>query len=156
MCNSTTTFLCHHNFIDIDTFDGERFVITRKGSIRVRKGGLAIIPGSMGTRSYIVKGKGNTASFDSASHGAGRRMSRSKAKRQYTADDLAEQTRGVECRKSGVVDERLVTVAVAYINCRRTGISTDRVGIYYFVGAHARRRIVSTSRSRCSECAPRQ
>ncbi len=96
---------CHHNFIDIDTFGGERFVITRKGAIRVRKGELAIIPGSMGTRSYIVKGKGNAAAFDSASHGAGRRMSRSKAKRQYNADDLAEQTRGVECRKSGVVDE---------------------------------------------------
>jgi tRNA-splicing ligase RtcB len=80
--------------------------VTRKGAIRAGAGELGIIPGSMGTRSYIVRGLGNPESFESASHGAGRRMSRSKARKMFTADDVVTQTAGVECRKDvGVVDE---------------------------------------------------
>jgi len=81
-------------------------MVTRKGAIRAGRGDLGIIPGSMGTGSYIVRGLGNPDSFESASHGAGRRMSRNKARKQFTEEDLAEQTAGVECRKDrGVVDE---------------------------------------------------
>ncbi len=80
--------------------------VTRKGAIRAGSGDLGIIPGSMATGTYIVRGLGNPASFNSASHGAGRRMSRNKARKTFTEADLVEQTRGVECRKDrGVVDE---------------------------------------------------
>lgn len=97
---------CHHNYVAEETHFGEELLVTRKGAIRAGRGDLGIIPGSMGTGSYIVRGLGNPDSFESASHGAGRRMSRTKARKQFTADDLAEQTAGVECRKdSGVVDE---------------------------------------------------
>jgi tRNA-splicing ligase RtcB (3'-phosphate/5'-hydroxy nucleic acid ligase) len=97
---------CHHNYVAEETYDGVDLLVTRKGAIRAGSGDLGIIPGSMGTGSYIVRGLGNPASFNSASHGAGRRMSRSAAKRRYSARDLAEQTKGVECRKdAGVVDE---------------------------------------------------
>ncbi|MGW5719724.1 RtcB family protein [Amycolatopsis sp. NPDC003865] len=97
---------CHHNYVAEETYDGVELLVTRKGAIRAGSGDLGIIPGSMGTGSYIVRGLGNTSSFQSASHGAGRRMSRNKAKKLFTADDLAAQTAGVECRKdSGVVDE---------------------------------------------------
>ena len=97
---------CHHNYVSEETYDGVDLLITRKGAISTQGGRLGIIPGSMGTGSYIVKGLGNEAAFCSASHGAGRRMSRGAAKRQFTVDDLAAQTAGVECRKdSGVVDE---------------------------------------------------
>ncbi|AXB45741.1 RtcB family protein [Amycolatopsis albispora] len=97
---------CHHNYVSEETYDGVDLLVTRKGAIRAGSGDLGIIPGSMGTGSYIVRGLGNEASFESASHGAGRRMSRNKAKKLYTAADLAAQTDGVECRKdSGVVDE---------------------------------------------------
>jgi tRNA-splicing ligase RtcB len=97
---------CHHNYVAEETHFGEDVLITRKGAIRAGKDELGIIPGSMGTGSYIVRGLGNPDSFESASHGAGRRMSRTKAKKLFTAKDLAEQTAGVECRKdSGVVDE---------------------------------------------------
>jgi tRNA-splicing ligase RtcB len=97
---------CHHNYVAEETHFGEDVLVTRKGAIRAGRGDLGIIPGSMGTGSYIVRGLGNPDSFESASHGAGRRMSRNKARKQFTADDLAEQTAGVECRKdSGVVDE---------------------------------------------------
>jgi tRNA-splicing ligase RtcB len=97
---------CHHNYVAEETHFGEDVLITRKGAIRAGKKELGIIPGSMGTGSYIVRGLGNPDSFESASHGAGRRMSRTKAKKLFTAKDLAEQTAGVECRKdSGVVDE---------------------------------------------------
>jgi tRNA-splicing ligase RtcB len=85
---------------------GEDLLVTRKGAIRAGKGELGIIPGSMGTKSYIVRGKGNPLSFESASHGAGRRMSRGQAKRSFTLRDLERQTEGVECRKDvGVLDE---------------------------------------------------
>lgn len=97
---------CHHNYVSEERYDGMDLLVTRKGAIRAGSGDYGIIPGSMGTGSYIVRGLGNAAAFNSASHGAGRRMSRSAAKRQFTTRDLEEQTRGVECRKdSGVVDE---------------------------------------------------
>ncbi|SEO15398.1 RtcB family protein [Actinacidiphila rubida] len=97
---------CHHNYVAEERYDGMDLLVTRKGAIRAGSGDYGIIPGSMGTGSYIVRGLGNTAAFNSASHGAGRRMSRSAAKRRFTTRDLEDQTRGVECRKdSGVVDE---------------------------------------------------
>jgi tRNA-splicing ligase RtcB len=97
----------HHNYVATETLsDGTELIVTRKGAIRAGAGEYGLIPGSMGTGSYVVKGLGNEASYWSASHGAGRRMSRSKAKRTFTVEDLAAQTAGVECRKdAGVVDE---------------------------------------------------
>ncbi|MEU9412135.1 RtcB family protein [Streptomyces sp. NPDC048281] len=96
----------HHNYVAEERYDGMDLLVTRKGAIRAGSGEFGIIPGSMGTGSYIVKGLGNPLSFNSASHGAGRRMSRNAAKRRFSTRDLEEQTRGVECRKdSGVVDE---------------------------------------------------
>ncbi|MEU6488165.1 RtcB family protein [Streptomyces sp. NPDC046887] len=97
---------CHHNYVAEERYDGMDLLVTRKGAIRAGSGDYGIIPGSMGTGSYIVKGLGNEASFNSASHGAGRRMSRNAAKRRFSTRDLEDQTRGVECRKdAGVVDE---------------------------------------------------
>ncbi|MFG2975393.1 RtcB family protein [Streptomyces sp. NPDC048331] len=97
---------CHHNYVAEERYDGMDLLVTRKGAIRAGSGDYGIIPGSMGTGSYIVKGLGNEKSFNSASHGAGRKMSRTAAKRKFSVRDLAEQTKGVECRKdSGVVDE---------------------------------------------------
>lgn len=97
---------CHHNYVAEERYDGLDLIVTRKGAIRAGAGDLGIIPGSMGTGSYIVEGLGNDASYQSASHGAGRRMSRGAAKRTFTTEDLAVQTAGVECRKdAGVVDE---------------------------------------------------
>lgn len=97
---------CHHNYVAEEVHYGEEVLVTRKGAIRAGAGELGIIPGSMGTRSYIVRGLGNAESFQSASHGAGRRMSRSAAKKRFNVNDLAKQTAGVECRKDrGVVDE---------------------------------------------------
>ncbi|MET4647733.1 tRNA-splicing ligase RtcB [Streptomyces atratus] len=97
---------CHHNYVAEERYEGVDLLVTRKGAIRAGAGDLGIIPGSMGTGSYIVKGLGNAKSFNSASHGAGRKMSRNAAKRRFSTRDLEEQTRGVECRKdSGVVDE---------------------------------------------------
>jgi tRNA-splicing ligase RtcB len=97
---------CHHNYVSEETHFGDDLFVTRKGAISARKGELGIIPGSMGTKSYIVSGLGCEESFCSASHGAGRRMSRGDAKRRFTRDDLEEQTAGVECRKDGgVIDE---------------------------------------------------
>ncbi|MFD5948946.1 RtcB family protein [Streptomyces collinus] len=96
----------HHNYVAEERYDGMDLLVTRKGAIRAGSGEYGIIPGSMGTGSYIVKGLGNAKSFNSASHGAGRRMSRNAAKRRFTTKDLEQQTQGVECRKdSGVVDE---------------------------------------------------
>ncbi|MFI5983870.1 RtcB family protein [Streptomyces sp. NPDC098789] len=97
---------CHHNYVSEERYDGMDLLVTRKGAIRAGSGDFGIIPGSMGTGSYIVKGLGNAKSFNSASHGAGRKMSRTAAKKKFSARDLADQTKGVECRKdSGVVDE---------------------------------------------------
>ena len=97
---------CHHNYVAEESYDGVDVLVTRKGAIRAGRGDLGIIPGSMGTGSYIVRGRGNPDAYCSASHGAGRRMSRAQAKRTFSTDDLAAQTAGVECRKdAGVVDE---------------------------------------------------
>jgi tRNA-splicing ligase RtcB len=96
----------HHNYVAEETYDGVDLIVTRKGAIRAGSGEFGLIPGSMGTGSYVVRGLGNERGYCSASHGAGRRMSRSQAKRTFTVDDLAAQTAGVECRKdAGVVDE---------------------------------------------------
>lgn len=97
---------CHHNYVSEEHHFGADVLVTRKGAISARLDEFGIIPGSMGTGSYIVKGLGNPESFQSASHGAGRRMSRNAAKKKYTVDDVAKQTAGVECRKdAGIVDE---------------------------------------------------
>ncbi|WP_426087519.1 RtcB family protein [Janthinobacterium sp. PSPC1-1] len=104
---------CHHNYIARETHGNEDLYVTRKGAISARQGELGIIPGSMGARSFIVRGKGKPESFCSCSHGAGRSMSRSEAKRRFNRFDLAEQTAGIECRKDGgVVDE----IPAAYKN----------------------------------------
>jgi len=97
---------CHHNYVAREKHFGENVLVTRKGAIRAGEGELGIIPGSMGARSFIVRGKGNPQSFCSCAHGAGRRMSRSEAKRRFSSIDVARQTEGIECRKdSGVIDE---------------------------------------------------
>lgn len=97
---------CHHNYAEKETHFGESVYVTRKGAVRARENDYGIIPGSMGTKSYIVKGKGNPESFCSCSHGAGRLLSRNKAKLQFTLDDLISQTAGVECRKDpDLIDE---------------------------------------------------
>jgi tRNA-splicing ligase RtcB (3'-phosphate/5'-hydroxy nucleic acid ligase) len=100
------TINCHHNFAVMEAHFGKNVLVTRKGAVRARQGDMGIIPGSMGTRSYIVRGLGNPESFDSCSHGAGRRMSRTKARHTFTEADLVAQTAGVECRKDKeVIDE---------------------------------------------------
>jgi tRNA-splicing ligase RtcB len=97
---------CHHNYAEQEIHYGESVYVTRKGAVRARQTDYGIIPGSMGAKSYIVKGKGNPESYCSCSHGAGRLMSRAKAKNTYTLDDLVQQTQGIECRKDeGVIDE---------------------------------------------------
>lgn len=97
---------CHHNYVSIENHYGQNVYVTRKGAVRARAGDMGIIPGSMGARSFIVRGKGNKESFCSCSHGAGRRMSRGEAKRRYSVADLEAQTIGVECRKDAdVIDE---------------------------------------------------
>lgn len=97
---------CHHNYVSVEQHFGANVFLTRKGAISAREGELGIIPGSMGAKSYIVSGKGDASSFCSCSHGAGRTMSRTAAKKAFTSSDLELQTEGVECRKDiGVVDE---------------------------------------------------
>ena len=97
---------CHHNYVAVEEHFGDEVFVTRKGAINAESGRYGIIPGSMGAKSFIIKGLGNAASFNSCSHGAGRKMSRTKAKAKFTREDLEAQTRGVECRKDkGVVDE---------------------------------------------------
>ena len=97
---------CHHNYVTRENHFGRNLWVTRKGAIRAREGDLGIIPGSMGQRSYIVRGKGNLESYCSCSHGAGRRMSRTQARKSFSVEDLVKQTEGVECRKdNAVLDE---------------------------------------------------
>ncbi|WP_323011270.1 RtcB family protein [Castellaniella sp.] len=97
---------CHHNYVEQEKHFGHNLWVTRKGAIRAREGDLGIIPGSMGQRSYIVRGKGNPESYCSCSHGAGRKMSRTAARKTFTVADLVAQTTGVECRKdTAVLDE---------------------------------------------------
>ena len=97
---------CHHNYVTKEHHFGANVWVTRKGAVRAREGDLGIIPGSMGARSFIVRGKGNEQSFHSCSHGAGRLMSRTEAKKRFTIADHEADTLGVECRKDeGVIDE---------------------------------------------------
>ncbi|CAH3126988.1 unnamed protein product [Porites lobata] len=97
---------CHHNYVNLEMHFGKEVFLTRKGAVSARDGELGIIPGSMGARSYIVRGKGNPESFHSCSHGAGRTMSRTKARKMFSIEDHVRATEGVECRKdAGVIDE---------------------------------------------------
>ncbi len=97
---------CHHNYVQRENHFGENVLVTRKGAVRAAKGVMGIIPGSMGAKSFIVRGLGNAESFDSCSHGAGRVMSRTEAKKLVSLDDHIADTMGVECRKDeGVIDE---------------------------------------------------
>ncbi|MBI5941311.1 MAG: RtcB family protein, partial [Caulobacterales bacterium] len=97
---------CHHNYVSREKHFGKDVFVTRKGAVKAGFGDLGIIPGSMGARSFIVRGKGNADSFCTCSHGAGRAMSRAEAKRRFTVDDHIAATAGVECRKdAGVIDE---------------------------------------------------
>lgn len=97
---------CHHNYVAIEEHFGDEVFVTRKGAINAETGRYGIIPGSMGAKSFIIRGLGNAEAFNSCSHGAGRKMSRTKAKARFTRDDLEAQTRGVECRKDkAVIDE---------------------------------------------------
>jgi tRNA-splicing ligase RtcB len=101
-----TAVNCHHNYVAKEHHFGHDVFVTRKGAVRAGLGDLGIIPGSMGARSYIVRGKGEAESFHSCSHGAGRAMSRGEAKRRFTLDDHAKATEGIECRKDkDVIDE---------------------------------------------------
>jgi tRNA-splicing ligase RtcB (3'-phosphate/5'-hydroxy nucleic acid ligase) len=97
---------CHHNYVAREHHFGDDILVTRKGAVRAAKGVMGIIPGSMGAKSFIVRGKGNLESFCSCSHGAGRVMSRTEAKRRFTLADHARDTAKVECRKDeDVIDE---------------------------------------------------
>jgi tRNA-splicing ligase RtcB len=97
---------CHHNYVEFDYGGTKDLFLTRKGAVDASEGKLGLIPGSMGTRSYVVRGLGNEESYNSCSHGAGRKFSRSAARKHFTVKDLEEQTQGVECRKDqGVLDE---------------------------------------------------
>ncbi len=97
---------CHHNYVSREHHFGQNVLVTRKGAVRAAEGVMGIIPGSMGAKSFIVRGRGNKEAFDSCSHGAGRLMSRHEAKRRFTVDDHVAATEGVECRKDeGVIDE---------------------------------------------------
>ncbi len=97
---------CHHNYVARENHFGKNVMVTRKGAVRARLGDMGIIPGSMGAKSYIVRGLGNKDSFDSCSHGAGRTMSRAEARRRFSVDDHIKATEGVECRKDkDVIDE---------------------------------------------------
>jgi len=97
---------CHHNYVAVEEHYGKRVFVTRKGAVRAGKDDLGIIPGSMGAKSFIVRGKGNPESFESCSHGAGRAMSRTAAKKRFTIEDHVRATEGIECRKDAdVIDE---------------------------------------------------
>jgi tRNA-splicing ligase RtcB len=97
---------CHHNYVAREHHYGADVFVTRKGAVRARAGDMGIIPGSMGAPSFIVRGLGNPESFESCSHGAGRSMSRTEARRRFTAEDHEKATAGVECRKDKhVIDE---------------------------------------------------
>jgi tRNA-splicing ligase RtcB (3'-phosphate/5'-hydroxy nucleic acid ligase) len=120
---------CHHNYVARERHFGAEVWVTRKGAIRAGRGEYGIIPGSMGARSFIVRGRGNADSFESCAHGAGRRMSRTEARRRFRADDVVTQTEGVECRKdAGVVDE----IPAAYKDIDRVmGLQEDLVEIVH-------------------------
>jgi tRNA-splicing ligase RtcB len=106
LVTTDTAVNCHHNYVAHETHFGKKVFVTRKGAVRAGDGELGIIPGSMGARSFIVRGKGNRDSFCTCSHGAGRAMSRTEAKRRFTLEDHIAATQGVECRKDAeVIDE---------------------------------------------------
>ena len=97
---------CHHNYVAEEIIDGRSMIVTRKGAISAKNGELALIPGSMATGSYIVRGLGNPLGFQSASHGAGRKMSRNAAKKAFTVEQLEDSMKGIEARTdAGVLDE---------------------------------------------------
>ncbi len=101
-----TVVHCHHNYVELETHGSEDLWITRKGAISARYGEMGIVPGSMGAKSFIVRGKGNTDSWCSCSHGAGRQMSRGAAVKKFNVEDLEDQTKGIECRKDkAIIDE---------------------------------------------------
>ena len=103
---TTEAVNCHHNYVAQEHHFGENVWVTRKGAIRARVGDLGIVPGSMGARSFIVRGRGHPESFCSSAHGAGRKMSRTAAEKQFTVADMVAQTKGVICRKDkDVIDE---------------------------------------------------
>ncbi len=103
---TTEAVNCHHNYVAREHHFGADVWVTRKGAIRAGEGDLGIVPGSMGARSVIVRGRGSHDSFCSSAHGAGRRMSRTEAEKVFTEADLVAQTKGVVCRKDkGVLDE---------------------------------------------------
>ena len=108
---TNTAINCHHNYIARENHFGSNVLVTRKGAIRAREGDMGIVPGSMGAKSFIVRGKGNKESFCSCSHGAGRKLGRKEAHRMYTAADLAEQTKGIECPKD---ESRVDEIPAAY------------------------------------------
>lgn len=120
---------CHHNYVQKETHFGQEVYLTRKGAVSAKKGQLGIIPGSMGAKSYIVRGKGNPDSFDSCSHGAGRVMSRTQAKKRFTVEDQVHATEGVECRKDkDVIDE----IPMAYKNIDKVmEAQSDLVEVVY-------------------------
>ena len=106
MVNRASAVNCHHNYVAKENHQGANVWLTRKGAVRAREGDMGIIPGSMGAKSFIVRGKGNAESFHSCSHGAGRAMSRAEAKRRFSVEDHIAATTGVECRKDAdVIDE---------------------------------------------------
>lgn len=127
---------CHHNFVQKELHDGHRVWVTRKGAIRATQDELGIIPGSMGARSYIIRGKGNAESFCSCAHGAGRRFSRGAARSKFTVADLKQQTQGIECRKDkGILDE----IPAAYKSIDKVmAMQTDLVDV-----VHELRQIVN-------------
>lgn len=98
---------CHHNYISRENHFGQNLWVTRKGAVRARTEDLGVIPGSMGQRSYVVRGKANPESYCSCSHGAGRAMSRTEARKRFSLTDLIEQTEGVECRKDDAILDEL-------------------------------------------------
>jgi tRNA-splicing ligase RtcB len=103
---SLTAVNCHHNYISREKHFGKNVILTRKGAVCAAKGKLGIIPGSMGDKSYVVRGLGNKESFDSCSHGAGRKMSRGEARKTFTLKMHRDATEGVECKKDkSVIDE---------------------------------------------------
>jgi tRNA-splicing ligase RtcB (3'-phosphate/5'-hydroxy nucleic acid ligase) len=120
---------CHHNYVQREQHFGQDVYVTRKGAVSAKKGELGIIPGSMGAKSFIVRGKGNPESFQSCSHGAGRTMSRTKAKKIFTVADHVQATQGVECRKdANVIDE----IPMAYKDIDAVmAAQTDLVEVIY-------------------------
>lgn len=123
------TVNCHHNYTSLENHMGENVIVTRKGAVSAKEGELGIIPGSMGAKSFIVQGKGNLPSFCSCSHGAGRRMSRNQARKNFKVEDIVKQTEGVECKKT---DDVLDEIPEAYKNIDEVmAAQSDLVDVLY-------------------------